>query len=89
MIQEYKNKTNIGVGLGLVINIIGSILSRQIENPAISILGSLLLIVGSVIFIWGCWNYAKGKGYHGAWGLLGLLSCIGLVILVLFPDKHK
>ena len=56
MIQEYKNKTNIGVGLGLVINIIGSILSRQIENPAISILGSLLLIVGSVIFIWGCWK---------------------------------
>ena len=89
MIQEYKNKTNIGVGLGILGHIAGSILTRQSDNPLILILGLLFLIAGLVLFIWGCWNYAKGKGYHGAWGLLGLLSCIGLIILVFFPDKHK
>ena len=45
--------------------------------------------IGSILFIIGCCFYAKGKGYNGAWGLLGLLSLIGLLILVCMKDKHK
>jgi hypothetical protein len=30
-----------------------------------------------------------GKGYSQFLGILGFLSCIGLVILVVLPDKHK
>jgi hypothetical protein len=34
-------------------------------------------------------NYAEGKG-HSKWlGLLGLLSCFGLIILIFLPDHHK
>jgi hypothetical protein len=88
MLPGYAQKTNIGVGVGLVLNILGGILSRS-GSQAGAILGLLLSLAGTVIFIWGCWNYAEGKGHHGAWGLLGLLSCIGLLILVFFPDKHK
>ena len=40
------------------------------------------------MFTWGCINYAQGKGYPGALGLLGLLSCIGLIILVCLPDRN-
>ena len=81
MLQEYKTKTNLFILLGIIIQVVGVIVSQDI--------GLLIRLGGSVLFIIGCWCYAKGKGYHGAWGLLGLLSLIGLIILVCMRDKHK
>ena len=40
-----------------------------------------------VLFIWGCVDYGRSKGYSGWFGLLGLLACFGLLALVLMPDK--
>jgi hypothetical protein len=45
--------------------------------------------VGLVLWIWGCVNYAEGKGYSKWFGLLGLLSFIGLAILVIMHDRNK
>ena len=45
-------------------------------------LGVLLLIAG-----FGC--YAIYKGRSPAWGLLGLLSWIGLIVLAALPDENK
>ena len=87
MLSEYKKKTNIGVGLGIIIQIIANVVSAGGEGNII--IGGLLGFVGTVFFIYGCVSYAKGKGHHGAWGILGLFSIIGLIILVLFPDRHK
>ena len=87
MLAEYKTKTNIGVGIGLILEIGGQIINRQM--PALILVGSLIALVGVVFFIWGCMNYAAGKGYSKVLGLLGLLSCIGLIILVVLPDKNK
>ncbi len=87
MLLEKKSKTNIGVGLGIILQIAG----RAIISPGDSgsILGLMLVLAGAVLFIWGCMNYAEGKG-HSKWlGLLGLLSCLGLIILVVMPDHHK
>ena len=87
MIQEYKTKTNIGVGLGFLLQLGGRLLARM--EPQWTTVGLVITIVGAIFFIWGCMNYALGKG-HSKWlGLLGLLSCIGLLILVLLPDHHK
>ena len=87
MLAEYKKRTNIGVGLGIISQFVGRILISS-EGPG-ALLGVLLVLGGAVSFVWGCWSYAVGKGYHGAWGFLGLLSIIGLIILACFPDKHK
>jgi uncharacterized membrane protein len=90
MLSEYKRKTNIGVGIGLVLQIIGNVLAGP--GDAIGrapLIGFFLLLIGLGFFIWGCMSYSKGKGHHPAWGLLGLLSIIGLIVLVLFPDKYK
>jgi len=87
MLPDNKTKTNIGVGLGFLLEILGRFL--YMSSTAGSIFGLILMLVGVVLFIWGCMNYAVGKG-HSKWlGLLGLLSCIGLIILVFLPDHHK
>ena len=88
MLQEFKRTTNIGVGIGWLLTLIGNVLSR--EHTSISgLLGGLLIVVGIGLFLWGCGQYAKGKGYSGYWGALGLLYLVGLVVLFLFPDRHK
>jgi hypothetical protein len=47
-----------------------------------SLIGVLLLIVGLRY-------YAKAKGYNPEFGLLGLLSLLGILILAVLPDKTK
>jgi hypothetical protein len=81
MLPEHKSNTNIGVGLGLILQVMG----RASDSP----IGLLLLVAGAVAFIWGCSEYAKGKGYSGWFGLLGLLSILGLIVLAVMPDQHK
>jgi hypothetical protein len=88
MLPEYKKKTNIGIGLGLVLQIAGRIL--LMSGGALGAIPGLVLVLGGLVaFIWGCWSYAEGKGYSGLCGLLGLFSLIGLLILAALPDRHK
>jgi TRAP-type C4-dicarboxylate transport system permease small subunit len=91
MLSEKKTKTNIGVGTGIVLQIVGRILSTNVDPAATvrMVLGLILVFAGAIFLIWGCTNYAAGKGRSKWLGLLGLLSFIGLIILVLLPDHHK
>jgi hypothetical protein len=82
MLPAEKRKTNIGVGTGILLQILST---RVLEGP----LGLLVLLVGLALFAWGCMSYMRGKGHHPAWGILGVFSLIGLVILFFFPDRHK
>ena len=75
MLAEKKTNTNIGVGVGILLQLVSGMMGP---------LGGLFLIVGLAVFIWGCANYAQGKGYSGWLGLLGLASLIGLIVLVVF-----
>jgi hypothetical protein len=87
MLAEKKTNTNIGVGIGFVLQLGGHFLRTNVDG--MGIIGLVIAIIGLALFIWGCVNYAQGKGYSGALGLLGLLSCFGLIVLVVLPDKHK
>ena len=84
MLEEYKTKTNIGVGLGIVCQLIGRSLSDT--SPG---LGSIVMLAGTALFIYGCFSYATAKGHPSWYGLLGFLSIIGLIVLVILPDNHK
>ena len=86
MLAKNKRNTNIGVGIGVPLEVAGSLM---MEKPSLELWASILFLAGVVFFIWGCINYAVGKGHSKVMGLLGILSCIGLVILVLLPDKNK
>ena len=87
MLPEKKTNTNIGVGVGILLQIAGSVV--VLEVPSLALVGRTLSLVGLLFFIWGCMNYAEGKGYSKWLGLLGLLSCIGLIVLVILPDNNK
>ncbi len=87
MLPEKKTKTNIGVGMGIILQLAGLILTGMGNTAAV--LGLLLILVGVVPFIWGCMNYAEGKG-HSKWvGLVGVAGIIGLIVLIFLPDQHK
>lgn len=86
MIQEYKGKTNLLILLGLAVQFGGAVIASAVGADGLSI---LFRIGGAILFVSGCCYYAKGKGYHVAWGLLGLLSLIGLLVLVCLRDKNK
>jgi drug/metabolite transporter (DMT)-like permease len=87
MLAPHKQKTNIGVGVGLVLQLGGRLLLAGSDAP--TALGVALVVAGLATFAWGCAMYSQGKGYHPAMGLLGLLSLLGLIVLVLMPDKHR
>lgn len=78
MIKKYNN-------LSLLYGIPGFILQIFIFSsaPTLKILG----LFGLVLFIIGFAYYAKGIGRHPAWGLLGLLGWIGVIIIICLKDK--
>lgn len=86
MLAEGKRNANLGVGIGVVLLALGGGIQALVEGMTAVVLPFLL--IGLALFMWGCFNYMKGKG-HSQWlGLLGL-TFIGLIIMVCFPDKHK
>jgi len=88
MLSEYKKTTNVGVGLGIVLQLLGRAMLNGGDDATV-LFGTLVTIGGLALFIWGCGQYAKGKG-HSAWfGLFGILSIIGLLVLFFLPDRHK
>jgi hypothetical protein len=55
--------------------------------------GTIMLfwyVLAGVVWIWGCADYARSKGYSGWWGLMCAplpLGPFGLLVLFLFPDR--
>ena len=98
MLFGYKKRVNLGVGIGFLLQIFGRYMTLEksgrtgigIFNIEVEVLfGSIILLIGTALFLYGLCMYAKGKGYNASWGLLGFLTIIGWIILACLPDKHK
>ena len=93
MIQEYKSKSNYGIGGGIGLVVIGVIVLVSMANSdqttaAIGmVVGGLLRLAGMGVFIWGCCMYSKAKGLSAVNGLWGLLGLIGLIVLACKKDR--
>lgn len=87
MLVKYKNKANLWLIIGFIVEIVGNVIKGL--NPSMIMFGWLIFWLGAGLFIFGCVNYVKAKGYNGAFGFLGLASLLGLIILALMPDKNK
>ena len=87
MLPEKRTNTNVGVGVGIFLQLAGFFFAQTGDTAAI--LGLVLILASIPVFIWGCMNYAEGKG-HSKWvGLVGLAGIIGLIVLVLLPDQSR
>jgi hypothetical protein len=76
MIKELNNKS-MAIGVpGLLIQTVGLFI-----NPVVTLAGAVLLIIGMAY-------YAKAKGHSGYFGLFGLLSWFGIIVLICLKDRH-
>lgn len=84
-----QNRTSFMFGVpGIVLQFVGWLMQGD-TIPGGSPLGLVVQVVGTVLLIVGLSFYARAKGHHPAWGLMGLLSIIGLIVLAVLPDRRK
>jgi hypothetical protein len=77
-------------GPGIILQIGGQLTAVNKNSPqSLALLGEAAMFIGTVLLITGLCYYAKAKGHSPVWGLAGLLSCLGLLILALLKDKAK
>jgi len=87
MRSDTKAKAYVGIIIGFIVQLVGRGIANSSDQGAI--VGSIIGLGGLLVFLWGCMNFAEVKGYSKWLGLLGLLSCIGLIVLILLPDKGQ
>ena len=90
LIPEH-NRMGFMLGIpGLCLQIAGNVLGGYLPEAmggAGSIVTALVTLCGYALLIAGLCYVAMAKGYHWGLGFLGLLSCIGLLIIAVLPDK--
>ena len=70
--KKAENSKSLIVGLpGIVLQVGGLGLGEQ-----------NYFLLGTVLLIWGLWYYAKAKDRAGYWGFCGLLSILGLSMVI-------
>ena len=92
MLQPYKTRSSVGVATAMVLFVAGGIGSGTLleSNPQASrVFWGVAFPCGAALWLWGCYNHAKSRGYSGWWGLLGFLTIPGLIILLVLPDLTK
>jgi hypothetical protein len=92
LIAEH-NRMGFMLGIpGLALQFVGNFMSSSIVEamgaPG-AIVAGVVSLGGTALLIAGLCYVAMAKGYHWGLGFLGLLSCVGLLILGVLPDKTK
>ena len=90
--REEPNRTIRNAGIPFIIGgyvslVMGALVARF--GAAGALLGFLLTVFGLIILIGGCMQYAQEKGYSKWLGLVGIMGCIGLIILLMIPDRYR
>ena len=87
MIKRYNNLSFVYAVPGIVLQIVGHVVSQGAKEPASLLLGVAILLIGTALLMVGIAYYAKSRGRSPVWCLMGLLSCIGLIVLLLLKDR--
>ena len=89
MLTEYRKQRNIALGLIVLASLVWIPIVILFESEWAVVVGQAFRVGAGFLFFVMYYYYAKAKGYHGAWGLLGFSGPLGWVILMCFPDRHK
>ena len=83
-----KNKAATVILAGISLEFLGGALIG-IDIMDLSLIGLIVLFIGILTVMWGAGSYARSIGYYRILGiLLGFLSFVGLIVLVILPDKQ-
>jgi len=74
---------------GIVGQIMGNIIMGAAQEAITALFGLAMLLGCTVSLLIGLAYYAKAKGHSPWWGLMGLLSCIGILVLAVLPDRLR
>ena len=84
MLKPYRKMSYVTLILGYPLLIIGMVLLSGVAKKS-----DIIFTLGYFLIGWGCWALAKGKGYHSAWGLFGIINLAGPIVLAFFKDRNK
>ncbi len=87
------NRRSLWIGVpGIALEIAG-LLPQLVWNVRptswIGLGGLVVQAAGVVLLVWGLALYARAKGHSPWWGLMGLLSILGVNVLAVLPDRLK
>jgi hypothetical protein len=83
---SYVTQSNLGILIGLVLNVPAAIMLR---DPRTSAVAALLMVLALPFWLWGCAAYAKNKGQSEMFGFLGFFGLLGLIVLVALPNRSS
>ncbi len=87
--DKAQNRTSLALGIpGIILQLVGNFALRSADGQSLTWAGVAVSLIGTVLLIVGLSFYAKAKGRNPAWGLMGLLSIIGLIVLALLKDRR-
>jgi hypothetical protein len=91
--NNWKKKATLGIIGGIAIDVWTfsmRVIGEEVfpGEAAVQVISVVMGLVGWGLQIWGCYYLVKGKGYHRALSILGALSCLGLIILLVLPNKY-
>ncbi|MFH0877591.1 MAG: hypothetical protein V1863_05140 [Candidatus Omnitrophota bacterium] len=91
MLNEYKMQSRLGIWGGVFCFFIGRLIASSLTPPgtANTFFGVAIMAGSTLLFISGCFMYAKGKGHAWPFGLFGLLGPLGLLVLYVLKDRSK
>ena len=89
MIPAYKKKTNLGIGVFLAAVAIVMVSGEPLPPPPLLYVLELVALIAYIGLFYGCVMYAKGKGYSGWLGSLGIFFILGFIVLAVLPDREK
>jgi hypothetical protein len=88
---------HLGIGVGLVLQPLGLVIADFLasflqETIGIRVYSSafifyIVLGASTASLVWGSSCLARSKGYYWTWGLLGIASCVGVLFLVVLPNR--
>lgn len=88
MLKDYRVQTIVGIWGGILFFGVGYLVSGM-PQPLYASSGTLIMAGAYLLFVSGCFMYAKGKGQPLGLGFFGILGPLGLLLLYLFKDKSK
>lgn len=86
--KNLQNKSNalIGIAIACLVGVF-SLLSAFPNNDFANMVVVGLGLVGGVTWFGGLMTYSRSKGYSSITGLLCLLGIVGLLIILVLPDR--